>query len=105
MGDEVLVASTSQNGTDPKHQLGILFVHGIGEQRRGQVLTSFGDPLIRTLGAWLTGHERGAVRPIKGVLSPVAGTFEPAHAVIAVYDKVETENEPAKALWLFTESW
>jgi len=102
MGDEDLVASTSQ---DPPHPLGILFVHGIGEQRRGQVLTSFGDPLIQTLGAWLDGHGRGEVRPVKSVLSPVGGSFEPAHAVIRVEHEIEGQKEHSTALWLFAESW
>ena len=35
--------------------LGILFVHGIGEQRRGQTLTEMGEPLVDWLRRWVTG--------------------------------------------------
>lgn len=90
------------------HQLGILFVHGVGEQRRGQVLTSFGDPLIRTLEAWVEGRARGKIRAVKGVLSPAPSGFEPLHAVVSVDYCIEKhDNEEARptALWLLTESW
>jgi hypothetical protein len=90
---------------DPPHQVGILFVHGVGEQRRGQVLTSFGDPLIRTIGAWLDDRHRGEVKPIKGVLSPAPGGFEPAHAVISIEYRGETEEQRATTRWLLAESW
>ena len=89
---------------DPPPQVGILFVHGVGEQRRGQVLTSFGDPLIRTIGAWLDNRHRGEVTPIKGVLSPASGAFEPAHALISI-DYGETEAKRATTVWLLAESW
>ncbi len=34
--------------------LGILFVHGIGEQTRGETLLSGGEPLYHFVKAWLT---------------------------------------------------
>lgn len=102
MSDERPVASTSPG---PPARLGILCVHGVGEQRRGQVLTGFGDPLIRTLEAWLTGSGRGTIRPIKSALSPAAGGFEPAHAAVNVDYKVAPDGKPATAQWLLTESW
>jgi hypothetical protein len=95
-------ASTSP---DPPSRLGILCVHGVGEQRRGQVLTGFGDPLISTLEAWLNRTDRGSIRPIKGTLAPAAGGFEPAHAVVHVDCKGAPEGTPATASWLLTESW
>jgi hypothetical protein len=42
----------------PKPSLGVLFVHGIGEQRRGGTVTTFGDPLYRYLCRWLSADER-----------------------------------------------
>ena len=42
------------------HELGVLFVHGIGEQERGQTLTIWADALANWLSGWL-GHD--SVRP------------------------------------------
>ena len=36
-----------------KPKLGVLLVHGIGEQRRGETLTRWGDALV----LWLTGSD------------------------------------------------
>jgi hypothetical protein len=33
--------------------IGVLFVHGIGQQRRGDTLRDFGDPLVDAVGRWL----------------------------------------------------
>src|SRR5262245_4350075 len=35
--------------------LGVLFVHGIGAQRRGETLAQFGEPLFRWLDEWARG--------------------------------------------------
>jgi hypothetical protein len=40
------------------HQLGVLFVHGIGEQPRGDTLLRFGDPCIVWLDRWLEKHTK-----------------------------------------------
>jgi len=39
------------------YDLGILFVHGIGQQRRGETLVNFGEPLQEWLRRWLTRDE------------------------------------------------
>jgi hypothetical protein len=36
-----------------KAQLGVLFVHGIGQQQLGQTLTDFGEPFLQYLNDWL----------------------------------------------------
>lgn len=40
-------------GTSPKHEIGILFVHGIGEQKAGQTLVEFGEPICQWITQWL----------------------------------------------------
>jgi hypothetical protein len=35
-------------------EIGVLFVHGIGQQRRGETLVEFGEPLHRWVSRWLT---------------------------------------------------
>jgi hypothetical protein len=42
---------------DETKPLGVLFVHGIGDQPRGETLTAFGDALYRWYRRWF-GHER-----------------------------------------------
>src|ERR1700750_3160281 len=39
--------------------LGILFVHGIGQQRRGETLVEFGEPLAEWLRRWKNHDKRG----------------------------------------------
>jgi hypothetical protein len=46
--------SGSYSSADGQYDLGVLFVHGIGQQRRGITLTSFLDPLHRHLERLLT---------------------------------------------------
>jgi hypothetical protein len=38
-----------------EHEIGILFLHGIGEQTTGQTLHDFGEPLCRWVQRWLDG--------------------------------------------------
>jgi len=68
---------------DERADLGVLFVHGIGEQRRGETLTQFGEPLLAWIDTWLR-RERDAqhvvARPVAARLQPplLDGT-PPAH--------------------------
>ena len=42
-----------------RHALGVLFVHGIGAQRRGETLAEFGRPILHWLEEWCAGlHDR-----------------------------------------------
>jgi hypothetical protein len=40
---------------EEKNDLGIIFIHGIGEQKKGEMLVSYGDPLNSFLENWLVG--------------------------------------------------
>ena len=57
-----------------KYQLGILFVHGIGEQPEGETLLRFGQPLVTWLHQWLARdaepNARGSVEVVQAVLAP-----------------------------------
>jgi hypothetical protein len=44
------------------HPVGILFVHGIGQQGRGQTLVEFGEPLHRWIDDWLRGASTAWIR-------------------------------------------
>ncbi len=40
------------------YPLGVLFVHGIGEQPRGDTLRRFADPVVRSIDLWINGVAR-----------------------------------------------
>lgn len=82
----------------PSYDLGILVVHGIGDQKQGATLTTWVDAIVDWLEARVHG---GTVR--RAVLRPPEG---PAHVELAV------ETAPADAAyaarpqnWLFAEGW
>ena len=87
--------------------LGVLFVHGIGEQLQGETLTHFADPLSSWFTRWLTKNEE--VEPgqeVSGValsdteLAPGAST--PAHTLMTVPDPLGKRPDTT---WLLAESW
>jgi hypothetical protein len=84
-----------------RHALGVLFVHGIGEQPRGDTLLAFGEPLIRCIRAWIDGREIGEADVIESKLSASeSGSEEPAHAVLEI-----TVGKRPPLTWLLAESW
>ena len=95
-------------GSSPRHQLGILLVHGIGEQPEGSTLLSFGEPILRWLRAWLSrgaeGGAHGALEIVDAKVTPSkSGPGVPAHSrvdVSVVRDGVERSSS-----WLIAESW
>jgi hypothetical protein len=103
------LAARSEAAAEPesKHEVGILFVHGIGEQPEGDTLLAFGEPVIRWLDRWL---RRGSTEQ-----SPYGASIEhtmltpskrdrhvPPHARIRV---VSRDNDARPASWLMAESW
>lgn len=86
-----------------RHELGILFVHGIGDQQQGSTLLQFGEPVIETLRRWhmgQTGKGADVVRVIESVLLPARNfSTDPAHSV------VEFEVDGESRRWLLAEDW
>ena len=88
--------------TGDRASVGVLLVHGIGQQRKGDTLTEFGEPLQRWIARWTdpTGDESIVERSRLVTVDP-----EPAHASIVVpYDRPESD-EPSEVRWLLAESW
>lgn len=84
-----------------RHALGVLFVHGIGEQPRGDTLLSFGEPLIRCVREWIEGRGIGSADVVESKLTASQlGSEEPAHAVLEI-----TVGGRSPQKWLLAESW
>jgi hypothetical protein len=82
-----------------KHALGVLFIHGIGEQQRGDTLLRCAEPLADWLQKWSEGAEVPAPpSPTDTHLGPAHD--EPAHTTLR--GQLPTEHEVD---WLLAESW
>jgi hypothetical protein len=96
--------------TTTRPELGVLFVHGIGEQRQGQTLVRFADPISRWLARWLSrgGHTEAGVGTLDetriAVGETVLGGEEPAHAYLTI-DSAPGLALPGRHRWLLAESW
>jgi hypothetical protein len=78
------------------HDLGVLLVHGIGDQRRGATLVDFGTPLFDWIKA--RGAETGATVDISEAVIPSDGDV-PAHATWVLSDGATTRT------WKIAEAW
>ncbi len=87
------------------YDLGVLFVHGIGEQQQGSTLLQFGEPIIETLRRWYmrqTGLGVDCVRVADSVLLPAKNySTIPAHSVI----EFDFSGKGAEKRWLLAEDW
>ena len=99
--------------------VGVLLVHGIGEQRKGDTLVECGGPLIEVLRQHLE-RLRGGVRrretaradvSVQTTRLNVGGSAEPAHAELALHglEGLRTPGTPhadeSSSRWLIAESW
>ena len=61
-------------------EVGVLFVHGIGEQTPGDTLIAFGEPLVGWIRRWVQRLSSGRFEILKSAFSdPVLEAGEPAH--------------------------
>jgi hypothetical protein len=79
-----------------KYDLGVLFVHGIGNQTLGSTLTAFGSPLVE----WVRARARhaGAKAELGTTVLTVAGD-EPASSELTI------SSGNGQRRWLLAESW
>jgi hypothetical protein len=93
---------------EPKPTLGILFVHGIGEQKPGETLVTFADPISSWLTRWLTrgrqteadvGSGSGKIVVTDTELVPGEG---PAHCRLTI--DAPGEDLGGERRWLLAES-
>jgi hypothetical protein len=91
--------------------LGILLVHGIGEQAQGETLTKFAEPIVDWMRDWLhRGSAQGSLvasTPVDAALRPpLLATDTPAHARVVIGAAREDATDEAVAQeWLFAEAW
>ena len=63
-----------------RQPIGVLFVHGIGEQTPGDTLIAFGEPLVGWIRRWVQRLSSGRFEILKSAFSdPVLEAGEPAH--------------------------
>ncbi|HEX9671058.1 MAG TPA: hypothetical protein VGC93_16440, partial [Thermoanaerobaculia bacterium] len=80
-------------------QVGILFVHGIGQQTPGETLIAFGEPLVNWVRRWLERRNPGRFEILNSALSePVLESGEPAHLLL------QCEGSDPSVRWLLAES-
>jgi pimeloyl-ACP methyl ester carboxylesterase len=89
--------------------VGVLFVHGIGEQHRGDTVLAFGEPLYRWLCDWLTSGDRRKI-PRELQLSktnlnrPIGSGYTPAATHLRIIAP-GPDNASQTIEWLMAESW
>jgi len=100
------------------YDVGVLFVHGIGQQRQGETLTACGEPLAECLQDLLARisvrlpeePRRSCRAELTAVRIRDLESGEPAHAELVLHDigPVRAADPPwrdANSRWLLAESW
>lgn len=91
---------------EPKAELGVLFVHGIGETGRGDTLRRFGEPIYAWLDSWRAakpGREI-VVDDTSLVLPHLDEPEAPAHTRLAV-SWTDEQDTLHKQTWIGAEAW
>jgi hypothetical protein len=98
---------------EPKpYRVGVLFVHGMGEQEQGDSVTEMGDALTEWLRKWLAPVEKSVFKIREAKLRtggqvlggqpdhPIGGQ---AHVSVTIRD--ESTDPPVQQEWRLAESW
>lgn len=103
MPDPIPPARPTHSPPVPQLDLGVLFVHGIGDQKHGATLFDFGHPLVD----WLSkrAEQLGASVTVTETLGTQAGSQvgreddTPARTVL----RIDTKHDSRR--WMLAESW
>ena len=107
----VAAAATPTRASKP-YAVGVLFVHGMGEQVQGDSVTEMGDALTEWLRKWLSPVEKAVFKIREARLRsggqvlggqpdhPIGGQ---AHVTVTIAD--ESKEQPVQQEWLLAESW
>ena len=86
----------SEPPADHEYHLGVLLVHGIGNQTLGSTLTDFGTPLVE----WLRARaERAGAKAELGTTVLTLASDQPAHSELTI------SSGGRQRRWLLAESW
>src|SRR5215510_9744722 len=86
---------------DKPYQLGVLFVHGIGQPARGDTLVRFGEPLCVWIDKWL--GDRGRVDLFKTDLHPTPEIYKPPSTEVQIVHQSNGTRD--RKTWLLAECW
>ncbi len=91
-----------------RYDLGILFVHGIGQQVQGDTLVRFGEPIQQWLQRWLSQKSEPADLTNAAIVEAAFNRADnpergPAHATLQI--EGESSGQDFSSRWLFSESW
>ena len=93
-----------------KPRLGVLFVHGIGEQNRGDTLLHAGGAVYRWLNRWLQFPNLSIAGnpipsdPVRIVSQSIEQESAPAHALVEFKLEIEPD-QIRRTQWLMAECW
>lgn len=105
-------APAVEAGKEKPYRVGVLFVHGMGEQERGDTITQMGDALTEWLRQWIA-HVPGADFKIRGAQlrageavasdTPDDALGGQAHVAVTLFSP--TPDGTYEQEWLLAESW
>jgi hypothetical protein len=106
---EAIQDSSQRLGIPRRYDLGVLLVHGLGEQARGDTLTVQGDPIVAWLRARI-GATGEPDAPRVDVLDVVArqtsrDAIPDPHAVVRITPAATAEPPEEPAYWLVAEAY
>jgi hypothetical protein len=112
--DSTKVRQSEELAPEPRADIGILLIHGIGDHQEGQTLTAFGEPLLDWMSRWMRGggkkRQRGELTVSEARLKAEGS---PAYALAqlkmpvggAMSDDASHSTPSAQERWLICEGW
>lgn len=100
----MVVSRSASTEANELADIGVLFVHGIGQQKRGDTLIAAGDAVHEFLARWFTTGNvaKGTSRAV--LMPDPADPAAPAH-VYASMEQTFPDGTTTEANWLMAESW
>ena len=81
-----------------EYELGVLFVHGVGNQRQGDTLVRWGEAIDQWVADWCAGSGMPVTVVFRDVHLHPSGP-EPAHGELRIV------GEPGASAWVLAEAW